>query len=559
MEKTGKYRGIRRALLLSMIVVPFVPLIVAASIGYYSHVKTTERLALSAIRLAAVDHGDMITFFLDERRADLMESMDLIGKGIDDTAKARTMLAELRSFRRDMYSDLGLIDPDGNQVAYVGDYPLENKNYKKTEWYRNTISNGYNISDIYLGLRGVPHLNVSVSRLIGRDKWVLRATLRPGALRRLAEKVNIGDSGEAYIINSEKRLQTSRRSGGDIFDRDAYLYPEQKGRVMTFSGIVNGEEYIFASTNLNNGRWRLIVRQKRSEAFSTSSSALYLILAILVCGGSVLVLLAVFASNRVYDMLTRQADTVCALEAQFIRAAKLAELGEMSAGFAHEINNPLQIMKSDLVLLELLLQEETEKFGESENSAEIAEINRQLKLQIDRCAGITHEILNFGRARKPELEQISLVDYLPKVANLVEKKARLEGIRLVFNVDGRTPSVLADQGLLQQVMVNLLNNAIHAVVEEHGAEGGEIVVTSGQIDGGDALLRVSDNGIGIKEEDMDRVFIPFYSTKRDRNGSGLGLSVCHSIIDSLGGRLRVKSERHKGTEFSIVLPGINNL
>ncbi|WP_415718361.1 sensor histidine kinase [Maridesulfovibrio sp.] len=556
MERTRKYHGIRRVLLLSMIIVPFIPLIVAATIGYYSHVRSTEKLALSAIRLAAVDHGDMITFFLNERRSDLMESMELLGVEIGNTTKARAMLTELRSLRSDMYSDLGLIDPDGNQVAYVGDYPLENKNYLESDWYRKTISKGYNISDIYLGLRGVPHLNVSVSKLIANKEWVLRATLRPGALRRLAEKVNIGDTGEAYIINSASRLQTSRRSGGEMFDRDRYPYPAQKNGVITFSGVINSEKYIFASTSLNDGKWRLIVRQKRADAFQASNSALFLILAILVCGGSVLVLLAVFASNKVYDMLTRQADTVCALEGQFIRAAKLAELGEMSAGFAHEINNPLQIMKSDLALLDILLEEQAESFGEGENKDEILEINRQLKLQIDRCAGITREILNFGRQNEPELKEISIVDYLPQVATMVEKKAKLEGIRLTFDVDRLTPPVLADQGLLQQVMVNLLNNAIHAVVEQHGPEGGEIVVAAGPDLNGDTLIKVGDNGIGIHEKDMDRIFLPFYSTKKDRNGTGLGLAVCHSVIDSLGGRLRVRSERHKGTEFSITLPAL---
>ncbi len=554
MEKTRKYHGIRRVLLLSMIVVPFVPLIVAATIGYYSHVKSTEQLAMSAIRLAAVDHAEMVSFFLNERRADLMESLDLLGGEIKDTVKVRDILGELRSLRRDMYSDLGLIDPEGNQVAYVGEYPLENKNYLDSRWYKETVSKGYNISDIYLGLRGVPHLNVSVSKLINNKEWVLRATLRPAALRRIVEKVNIGVSGEAYIINSANRLQTSRRSGGDIFDRDSYFYPDQKDGVITFDGLENDEAYIFATTSLNNGKWRLVVRQKHSDAFRSSSSALYLILAILICGGSVLVLLAVVASNKVYDMLTRQADTVCALEAQFLRAAKLAELGEMSAGFAHEINNPLQIMKSDLTLLEMLLHEEIDRIGEGENSAEIAEINKQLKLQIDRCAGITRQILNFGRQNKPEFIKINMVDYLPQVAKMVEKKAELEGIRFIMDVDSRTPPVLADQGLLQQVMVNLLNNAIHAVVDEHGSKNGEIVIAAGEDQNGNALIKVCDNGVGIHEKDMERIFLPFYSTKKNSDGTGLGLAVCHTVIDSLGGTMRVKSERHKGTEFSIILP-----
>ncbi len=540
-----------------MIVVPAIPLIVAATIGYYSYVQSTERLAFSAIKQAAVDHGDMITSFLRERRSDLSEAMDLVGTSIADVSKDRRILALVRSSRMETYSDVGLISPEGVQVAYVGDFPLEDKNYSSSPWYRSTLKNGYNVSDFYLGKRGVPHLNISVCKLVDNQPWVLRATLRPEALRALIENVNIGDTGEAYIINSENRFQTNRRTGGDIFDRDESVYPAQDGREMTFSALENGEPYIFASASLNAGKWRLIVRQKRADAFRGGSNAVYLIIAILLCGGSVLVALAFLASNRVYDMLTRQADTVCDLETQFLRAARLAELGQMSAGFAHEINNPLQIMKSDLALLDILLEEETAKFGKSDNSDEIAEINRQLKIQIDRCAGITREILNFGRQNKPELKQVDLATYLPEVAGLVEKKAKLSGIDLDFRIDRGTPCVFADPGLLQQVMVNLLNNGIHAVEELHGSEGGSIVVSSGVDSNGDAVIRVSDNGIGIRSEDLDRIFLPFYTTKKDRQGTGLGLSVCHSVIDSLGGSLRVDSVRRKGTQFTIVLPKAN--
>lgn len=133
----------------------------------------------------------------------------------------------------------------------------------------------------------------------------------------------------------------------------------------------------------------------------------------------------------------------------------------------------------------------------------------------------------------------------------------MEGIRFIIDVDGRTPHVLADQGLLQQVMVNLLNNAIHAVVEQHGSAGGEIVIAAGKDQNGNALIKVGDNGIGIHESDIERIFLPFYSTKKNSHGTGLGLAVCHTIIDSLGGSMKVKSERHRGTEFSIVLPAVN--
>ncbi len=206
----------------------------------------------------------------------------------------------------------------------------------------------------------------------------------------------------------------------------------------------------------------------------------------------------------------------------------------------------------------MILQEEVERIGESENSAEIVEINRQLKLQIDRCAGITREILNFGRQNEPELKRIDLVDFLPQVTGLVQKKAKLDGVEIVLDVDDNVPDIIADYGLMQQVMVNLLNNALHAVSEERGSDGGMVCITAGPDGKGEVQIKVVDNGIGIHGEDMDRIFLPFFSTKKERNGTGLGLSVCHSIIDSLGGSLKVQSRRHKGTEFYISLPAACN-
>jgi signal transduction histidine kinase len=535
--KKDAYGGVRRLLLVSMIFVPAVPLLLAVGIGSYSYCNTTQRLATSAIRQAAVGHRDLLSAFLDERRRDLGAQLDQLFPGDEESApRPQAALERMLASSREVCVDLGLIDPSGVQVAYSGPFALASRQYGDAPWYRETLARGFFVSDVFLGYRGEPHFVVAAARVVEGQPWVLRATVDSEAFRRLVELVGIGDT----------------------LERDAFAYPPQDPGVATFEGEDHGRAYLYASALMNEGRWRLVVRQTRADAFRSATTAGYVVLLILLCGGGVIVILALLASQRVYATLVRQASDVCSLESQLMRAARLAELGEMSAGFAHEINNPLQIMKSDLALLEIdlddlargeLTPEEAEK-----TRAEVRESVAQLTLQIDRCAGITKEILDFGRYGATEKTIIDLGEYLPRVGALVENKAKVHGVLMRCEVDPATPRVEADARQLQQVMVNLLNNAIHAVVDRHGSEGGEIDVRAILDDQDRARITVRDNGTGISRENLERIFLPFFSTKPPGKGTGLGLSVCHSIIDSLGGELDVESVKGEGTVFIIRLP-----
>jgi signal transduction histidine kinase len=556
MKKTV-YDGVHKLLLVSMIVVPAVPLLLAATIGYYSYSNTTERLAVSAIRQSAMDHREIIDTFLRERRSDLESFLGLISTEELTTDAGRAEIGLMLRSASNVFNDIGLIDPSGVQVLYVGAYELAKKNYSDAHWYKESLVQGYYVSDVFLGYRNVPHFVVAVTRIENGKPWVLRATVNSDVFRRLVERVSIGDTGEAYVLSMDGKFQTRRRSGGGLLEKDAYSYPDQSKGVMTFMGSEGGVEYLFASVPINDGAWRLVVRQKRADAFRSTTEAAYTVMLILLCGGLLIIGLAFLASHRIYATLERQANAVCSLESQLMRAARLAELGEMSAGFAHEINNPLQIMKSDLALLDMILTDLPDSMGASEQ-AEIHEITDQLKLQIERCAGITREILHFGRYGEPELTAIDLGKYLPSVGAMVEKKAAVHGIDLRFEVGQGTPHVEADPRQLQQVMVNLLNNAIHAVVDRHGSEGGVIQVSADRDDDRNAIIKVADNGTGISQENLERIFTPFFSTKAPGQGTGLGLSVCHSIIDSLGGELTVESIRGEGTVFIVTLPGIRS-
>ncbi|MBI9109927.1 PAS domain-containing sensor histidine kinase [Maridesulfovibrio ferrireducens] len=556
--KKQVYRGVHKLLLVSMIIVPAIPLLLAVTIGYYSYSKTTEKLVVSAIRQSAIDHRDIISVFLKERQSDLQEYLNLIPPEHLKRGLEHEDIALMYKYAGGVFQDLGLIAPDGVQVSYAGAYELAEKKYLDAPWYQGAVKKGYYVSDVYLGYRNVPHFVVAVMKRIDGKPWVLRGTINPDIFRKLVDGVKLGDTGEAYIVSQDGKFQTARRSGGRLLENDLFNYPFQKKNIMSFLGNDDGADYLFTSALMNDGKWRLIVRQKRVDAFRSTNNAGYTVLIILLCGGAFIVVLAFFASRKIYETLERQAGDVCALENQLMRAVRLAELGEMSAGFAHEINNPLQIMKSDLALLEMVLEDVFSSNCDPVIRDEVQDIADQLKLQIDRCAGITREILNFGRSNKPELQNINLAVYLPGVGAMVEKKAVVHGIQMSCTISPETPLIEADPGQLQQVMVNLLNNAIHAVIDRHGSEGGKVRVDAARGADGSAVIKVSDNGTGISPDYLNKVFVPFFSTKAPGKGTGLGLSVCHTIITSLGGDLIVESVKNEGTVFTITLPGINN-
>ena len=234
----------------------------------------------------------------------------------------------------------------------------------------------------------------------------------------------------------------------------------------------------------------------------------------------------------------------------------MAELGEMATGFAHEINNPLQVMKSEQALIQTILSDlqESGDLRPSESLSELIDSIRQIDLQIDRCAGITQSILKFGRKSEPVFQDVELQSFIPEITNMVTRNASVHGIALKVEIADETPPVHGDPGQLQQVLLNLYNNAIDAILTRHGPEGGCLEVGAGPEENGNVKIVVKDNGTGISSEDMQKIFTPFFTTKPVGKGTGLGLSVCYGIVESMGGKMEVESKMGVGTTFTLTFP-----
>lgn len=313
---------------------------------------------------------------------------------------------------------------------------------------------------------------------------------------------------------------------------------------------------MYATTWLKNRQWQLVVRQEKADVFKALRTATYLIIIISVVGGVLIIGVAFYLTDRIVRRMQRLDAEKDQLSEQLIRASRLAELGEMSAGFAHEINNPLQIIKNEQTLIEMLTAELKQK-GElkvSENLSEIEDSFKQINLQISRCAEITQAILKFGRKTEAVWQDIELNSFIPEVTAMVAKKASVNGIAIAQHLPDEPIYVHVDPSQLQQVFLNLFNNAIDAVIERYKGNGGKISVETVSTDNSRVSIQIRDNGCGISPENLKKIFSPFFTTKPVGKGTGLGLSVCFGIINNMGGSMQISSDLGNGTTFTISLP-----
>ena len=559
MVKKNHYNTMRKTILSCMILVPFIPLMLILGIGYTYFTNALKDTAIARMRRNVEDHKLMIETFLQERKTDLEFLVNSFS--FKDLSEPETLKQAFDHLQRksNAFIDLGIFNEAGIHVAYNGPYALTGKKYSDEDWFMEVIKNGYYISNVFLGFRQVPHFILAVLKSDENRKWVIRATIDPYMFNSIVKRVRIGQTGECYLLNSEGIFQTEQRSGGERLqkDPDFSLYANYHQDVQTFiDKDQKGVTYLYATSWMNDNHWLLVVRQERADAFSALRSATYLIVLISICGGAVIVILAIYLTHYIIRRMESTDVEKDQLYHQLIQASRLVEIGEMAAGFAHEINNPLQIIKNEKTLIGVLLSEM--KAGKhilpSDELSELEESLDQIELQVSRCANITQAILKFSRQSEPESIDINLCQFIPEITQMIAKKASVSGIEIVKEISKDAPMVHGDPTQLQQVLLNLFNNAIYAIEEQNKGEEGRLLIRCKPTANQQVEISIGDNGCGISLENLNKLFSPFFTTKPVGKGTGLGLSVCYGIIDTMGGTIEVDSKLGSGTTFTIFLP-----
>jgi two-component system NtrC family sensor kinase len=229
------------------------------------------------------------------------------------------------------------------------------------------------------------------------------------------------------------------------------------------------------------------------------------------------------------------------------QASRLADIGQLAAGVAHEINTPLASIA--LRAESLLKVADDPRLQAIDVFKNFPRYLKTIDEEIFRCKKIISALLDFSRARRPETRVTDLNALAEKATDLVGHQMKLKQVTLSLKLEADLPHIRADDGQLRQALIVLLMNALDATLP-----GGHVEVETRR-DGADTVvLTVADDGSGISPENLDKIFNPFFTTKPVGQGTGLGLAICHGIVASHGGEIRVDSEIGRGTRLSLVLP-----
>jgi len=547
------YRSLTRKMILTIILVSVTPLILVGSIILYRfHVSFKEKTEAHLQELV-LKHKQTIDNFLKEKLGSIRVLAETFCfDEMKDSSFLQDRLDLMQQSFGPVFVDLGVVNAQGLQVAYAGPFRLGEALYFEADWFKRAMKTRYFISDVFLGLRGLPHFIVAVRDDWMGEPWILRATIDFVAFNDFVKNIRIGETGFAYILNREGKFQTK-----PFFDitpknepyRDFLEIKEntpQKVHIVEKTDD-SGNKIIYAAAFLKDGDWLLVYQQNHRDAYLDLYRTIILAITIIVFGSFGIVLAALFLSKRMVHRISMADKEKEMMDKQIIETAKLASVGELAAGIAHEINNPVAIMVEEAGWINDLLEEE--EFSRSENLEEFERALKQIKTQGQRCKEITHKLLSFARKTDSRIQETQINDLVKELVALSEQRAKYAKITIHTNLGNNLPITYLAQSEMQQILLNLINNSVDAMEKK----GGELTIAT--YSEGDVIgIKVSDNGPGIPEANLSRIFEPFFTTKPVGKGTGLGLSICYGIIQKMGGQIDVESVVGSGTTFHIRLP-----
>jgi two-component system, NtrC family, sensor kinase len=545
-DSPERYRVLRRNMITLMILVAVVPLVFMALINYHQYQTALKDEIVNPLRVLVNKTKHSFELFLAERLSTV--SFIASAYSFEELANENALNRIFQVMRREIggFVDLGLIDGTGVQVGYVGPYELTGKDYSEQSWFHELQIRGTYVSDVFMGYRKFPHIVVAVQRRTPAGKpWILRATLDTVKFNDLIASMGLDRSSDAFLINKSGVLQTASKNYGNVLDPFPLALPPVSYEANVIEGKdPQGNHVFMAYTYFVHSPYILVVIKQRGEvlkAWYSLKTELFFIFVTSI----LLIFLVVF---KLMDGLVNRM-RMCdekreAAFREMQHSHKLSSIGRLAAGVAHEINNPMAIINEKAGLMRDLM-EFAPQFPEKEKFLSLTNVILQ---SVQRCRSITHRLLGFARRMEVEVEVLDLNDVIRETLMFLEKEALYKNIDIQLELAEDLPRIASDRGQLQQVFLNLLNNALAAV-----EEGGVISVTSWEKDMDTDAVTIQDNGCGMTEETLKHIFEPFFTTKGGQ-GTGLGLPITYGIVKKLGGDIEVHSKEGSGTTVIVFLP-----
>jgi two-component system, NtrC family, sensor kinase len=531
--------------LLAAFMLPYAAFFAYFQLQFSATLKNTGRLNLEAL---SNSQKNTIDLFLQERVVNIFTLFH--SSEFSLTPSRQKMQDYLQTLREvnDAFIDVGFLNTKGIQAGYAGPFPyLQNKDYSDESWFKILLNQQrhYFISDIYLGFRKKPHFTIAVRQIIDGKPYVMRSTLDPDKFYMFLRSISRGKEIESALINKDGLYQIVDPDRGELLGRSEYIPP-----AAVESGVKEimkkGDAILIGYAWLKETPWALVVRQPLNIAHAgmyQSRRTMTVILAVIFFGIAAGIW---FATSQLTSRAQVAAEKSDELRHQLFHASKLASVGELATGVAHEINNPLAIIVATTGVIRDMLNPE---FNLNPSPEEIIKEVDTIDSAAFRARTITRQLLDFGRKNEPKLAPCNVNQVLDEVmSGLKEREFKVADIEIIRNYDPGLPEIMLDRDQIRQVLLNLINNAGDAI-----SGPGKITISTSKNDR-DIQIMIKDNGKGMSAEQLSEIFNPFFTTKEVGKGTGLGLSVSLNIIESLGGAIDVQSLEGAGTSFMISLP-----
>jgi len=296
-------------------------------------------------------------------------------------------------------------------------------------------------------------------------------------------------------------------------------------------------------TSENNGPFELSVTSKKVRHFKKGDRSFYV---------NVVTSPTNYEGREALILAVTDITEMMEKDAQLIQASKMTSLGEMSAGIAHELNQPLNAINMGSEFLQMMVEEDREIPKDT-----LIQVVSEISGQVQRASEIINRLRDFGRKSDFDKERVNVNEPIRDVLKIIGKPLRVQNIDLELDLDENIPLVLAHYNHLEHLIFNLLGNARDAINQKGvppDVRGGRVIIIRSFLEEEKVMITVSDNGMGIPDEVKDKIFEPFFTTKEVGEGMGLGLSIIYGIIKDYGGDIHFESEKDVGTTFKVALP-----
>jgi two-component system NtrC family sensor kinase len=543
MERKKKYyTAITRRLLLAFFCLSVVP-VVAFAWFLKDAVEDTNIIKLKELATSTIEHRrEVITMFLQDKITMLGMLVTLHDRDFFQEKKNLEQLFLGMGSKGD-FVDLQVIDASGSQLGYIGPYRqmIAGKDYRNSPWFKETLLSGVHVSDVFSGYRNVPHFVVAVTDPL--KSFVLRATVNSSIFNSLIHSAQLGPHSDAFIINRAGEFQTP-----SLLGRQELTSSEKN--LISFDSKVDTQftaTDIYVTRLIGDGHWLLVLKANINDSLGYYLTVRDRILLTIFVISTLAIMAAILVSVLLTRNLERADKEHAAHSLQFAHVEKMATIGRLAAGIAHEINNPLQMITSNAGWIAELLPEEDPHAVK--NYDEYSKAVDQIRYHVKRAGNITHRLLGYSRKVAAQNEKVDINELVNETLSLVEREAENNKISIAKRLAPDLPTTLTDGPQLQQVLLNLVNNALDAV----GSQG--VVEISTMVDtGGNIVVECGDNGPGIAPDNLKQIFDPFFTTKEPGKGTGLGLYISYEIVKKLGGTITAENKKSGGALFRITLP-----